>query len=60
MILVGCDCCKLCLWEDDSFEVLGEAGVLAWWVDVDDMKTGLVAMHGVEYDLKIGVMISLR
>ena len=53
MILVGGDRCELGLGEDEGLEVLRCVNILSRWVDVDDMKARLVAVHRVQYHLQI-------
>lgn len=55
MVLVGCDCCESGLLENKRLIVFFSVflTVLAW-VDVDDMKPGLISVHGVQDDLQEG------
>ena len=51
MILIGGDCSEFRLWENKCAKILCLRGVLCALVDVNDMKTRLVAVHGIQYDL---------
>lgn len=51
MILIGRDGRELRLWEDERAKVLCLRSVLGPLVDVDNVEAGLVAVHGIQYDL---------
>jgi hypothetical protein len=51
MILIGGDCSEFRLWEDESAKVLCLRGVFCALVDVNNVETRLVAVHGIEYNL---------
>ena len=51
MILVGGDGGELGLGEDEGLEVLRQRDVLRLGVDVDGVKTRLVLVHRVQYNL---------
>lgn len=55
VVLVGCDCCESGLLENKRLIVFlcVFLTVLAW-VDVDDVKPGLISVHGVQDDLQEG------
>lgn len=52
LVLVGCDCHELGLREDVGPE--GAAGELQHVVGLDDVKSGLVSVHGVQDGLQFG------
>ena len=52
MILLGGDCSEFRLWEDESAKVLFLRGVFCALVDVNDVETRLVVVHGIEYNLR--------
>lgn len=51
MILIGSYGCEFSLWENERAKVFCLRGVLGSLVDVDNVETRLVAMHGIQYDL---------
>lgn len=51
VILIGRDGRELGLWEDERAKILGLRSVFGPLVDVDNVETGLVAVHGIQYDL---------
>jgi hypothetical protein len=51
MILIGRDGRELCLWKDERAKVLRLRSVFGPLVDVDNVETRLVAVHGIQYDL---------
>lgn len=55
MVLIGCHSCELGLREDKGLEVfLGIASAVLARVHEDHMETRLIAVHGVENDLREG------
>ena len=51
MILIGRNGRELCLWEDERAKVFRLRSVFCPLVDVDNVETRLVAVHGIQYDL---------
>lgn len=54
VVLVGRHGREFGLREDEGAKVLRLRGVLRPLVDVDDVEAGLVAVHGIQYDLGRG------
>jgi hypothetical protein len=51
VILIGRNGRELCLWEDERAKVFRLRSVFCPLVDVDNVETRLVAVHGIQYDL---------
>ena len=52
MILICCNCHESCLGENERLEVFRQVDVFVLRRGVGDVKSGLISVHRVQYDLE--------